>query len=43
MRILAISLHRKLGDDANTPSCILTEPRFGYRMPTGETAEPVDR
>ena len=30
-------LRRKLGDDAADPSYILTEPRVGYRMPSGET------
>ena len=32
-------LRRKLGDDANRPAYILTEPRVGYRMTKGETAE----
>ena len=43
MRTLAISLRRTPGDDADNPSYILTEPRVGYRMPKGETAEPGDR
>ena len=30
-------LRRKLGDDADNPTYILTEPRVGYRMPKGET------
>ncbi len=30
-------LRRKLGDDADDPRYILTEPRVGYRMATGET------
>ena len=30
-------LRRKLGDDANSPAYIFTEPRVGYRMPKGET------
>ena len=29
-------LRRKLGDDARSPSYILTEPRVGYLMPRGE-------
>ena len=33
-------LRRKLGDDADNPTYIFTEPRVGYRMPKGETAEP---
>ena len=34
------SLRHKLGDDANNPTYILNEPRVGYRMEKGETAEP---
>ena len=30
-------LRRKLGDSAESPDYIFTEPRVGYRMPTGET------
>ena len=30
-------LRRKLGDDADNPAYIFTEPRVGYRMPRGET------
>ena len=30
-------LRRKLGDDADNPTYILTEPRVGYRMPKAET------
>ena len=29
------TLRRKLGDNARNPSYILTEPRVGYRMPSG--------
>ena len=29
----------KLGDDADNPTYIFTEPRVGYRMPKGETVE----
>ena len=32
-------LRRKLGDDADDPRYILTEPRVGYRMATGEESE----
>ena len=31
------NLRRKLGDDAEYPKYIFTEPRVGYRMPRGET------
>ncbi len=36
MRTIVNKLHRKLGDDADNPTCIFTEPRVGYRMPEGE-------
>ena len=29
-------LRRKLGDDADNPTYIITEPRVGYRMREGE-------
>ena len=29
-------LRRKLGDDADNPTYIFTEPRVGYRMPQAE-------
>ena len=32
----AKQLRRKLGDDANNPTYIFTEPRVGYRMEKGE-------
>ena len=32
-------LRRKLGDDADNPTYIFTEPRVGYRMAKGETQE----
>ena len=32
LRDVVKRLRRKLGDDANSPSYILTEPRVGYRM-----------
>ena len=37
MRTIVSSLRRKLGDDADNPTYIFTEPRVGYRMPRGET------
>ena len=40
MRTIISKLRRKLGDDADNPTYIFTEPRVGYRMPKGETAEP---
>ena len=39
VRSAAKQLRRKLGDDANNPIYILNEPRVGYRMTKGETAE----
>ena len=36
VRTAAKQLRRKLGDDANNPIYIFTEPRVGYRMPKGE-------
>ena len=36
MRSAGRSLRRKLGDDANNPTYIFTEPRVGYLMPKGE-------
>ena len=42
MRTVVSRLRRKLGDDANQPAYIFTEPRVGYRMPKGETAEPEE-
>ena len=37
MRTIVSKLRRKLGDDADNPIYIFTEPRVGYRMPNGET------
>ena len=37
MRSAVRSLRRKLGDDANNPIYIFTEPRVGYRMAKGES------
>ena len=36
MRTIVSRLRRKLGDDANKPTYIFTEPRVGYRMPRGQ-------
>ena len=36
MRTIVSKLRRKLGDDANNPTYIFTEPRVGFRMPKGE-------
>ena len=36
MRTIVSKLRRKLGDDADNPTYIFTEPRVGYRMPEGE-------
>ena len=40
MRNIVSSLRRKLGDDADNPTYVFTEPRAGYRMPRGKTKEP---
>ncbi len=39
IRTIVRRLRRKLGDDADNPTYIFTEPRVGYRMPEGETGE----
>ena len=39
MRTIVSKLRRKLGDDADNPTYIFTEPRVGYRMPKGEARE----
>ena len=39
MRTIVSKLRRKLGDDADNPTYLFTEPRVGYRMPAGEGAE----
>ena len=36
MRTATSSLRRKLGDNAEDPKYIFTEPRVGYRMAKGE-------
>ena len=40
LRTMVNKLRRKLGDVGSNPTYIFTEPRVGYRMPAGETAEP---
>ena len=37
MRTIVSKLRRKLGDDADNPTYIFTEPRVGYRMAKAET------
>ena len=39
MRTAISSLRRKLGDNAENPAYVFTEPRVGYRMPKAETQE----
>ena len=41
MRTAISSIRRKLGDDADDPTYIFTEPRVGYRMPEGGTPSEV--
>ena len=36
IRTAISAIRRKLGDDADNPTCIFTELRVGYRMPKGE-------
>ena len=40
VRTFVKNLRHKLGDDADDPTYVFTEPRVGYRMPAGETQEP---
>ena len=42
MRTIVSNLRRKLGDDADNPAYIFTEPRVGYRMPKGEKQGPEE-
>ncbi len=42
MRTIVNKLRRKLGEDAESPGYIFTEPRIGYRMPVGEEAEQME-
>ena len=39
MRNIVNKLRTKLGDDANRPTYIFTEPRVGYWVPAGEGAD----
>ena len=39
VRDMVRRLRRKLGDDADNPRYIITEPRVGYRMAMGETVD----
>ena len=39
VRAIVRRLRRKLGDDPDNPSCILTKPSVGYRMEEGKTPE----
>ena len=41
LRDVVKRLRRKLGDNADNPAYIFTEPRIGYLMPKGESPEPV--
>ena len=40
LRTMVSKLRRKLGDDADNPTYIFTEPRVGFRMPRGREAKP---
>ena len=42
MRTIVSKLRRKLGDDADNPTYIFTEPRVGYRMAKGEGQESLN-
>ena len=39
MRTIASKLRRKLGEDADDPRYIFTEPRVGFRMPRGKAGD----
>ena len=39
MRTIASKLRRKLGEDADNPRYIFTEPRVGFRMPRGKALD----
>ena len=43
LRTMVGKLRRKLGDDADHPAYIFTEPRVGFRMPRGETPDGESR
>ena len=40
MRTVISEIRRKLGDDADNPTYIFTEPLAGYRMPRPEAKAP---
>ena len=40
MRTIVSKLRSKLGEDADNPVYIFTEPRVGFRMPKGKTGKP---
>ena len=42
MRTVISTLRRSMGDDADNPTYIFTEPRVGYRMPKGAAPGPGD-
>ena len=42
MRTVISTLRRNMGDNADNPTYIFTEPRVGYRMPKGTTPGPGD-
>ena len=42
MRTAVSSIRRKLGDDADDPTYIFTEPRVGYRMPRANESDETD-
>jgi two-component system KDP operon response regulator KdpE len=39
IRTIVSKLRRRVGDDADSPTHIFTEPRVGYWMPRAETTE----
>ena len=39
LRTIVNKLRRKLGENADTPTYIFTEPRVGYRMPEGQSRQ----
>ena len=39
IRVMMSKLRRKLGDDADHPTYVFTEPRVGYWVPAGEGRE----
>ena len=39
MRTIVSKLRRKLGEEAEHPRYVFTEPRVGFRMPTGRAPD----